>query len=105
MPAPEYVAVISGVPIRPGVKPTEQLPAPLNVQLADPPNVPCCVSMVCGGLILQAGVTFGTATTRPPRSRPGITAAATALAHEIPLVTRYPEPYQNIEGLELLRPY
>ena len=32
-------------------------------------------------------------------------AAATALAHEIPLVTRHPEAYGNIEGLELLRPY
>lgn len=32
-------------------------------------------------------------------------AAATALAHEIPLVTRYPAPYQNIADLELIRPY
>jgi predicted nucleic acid-binding protein len=32
-------------------------------------------------------------------------AAATALAHEIPLVTRHPDPYRNIEGLEILRPY
>jgi predicted nucleic acid-binding protein len=32
-------------------------------------------------------------------------AAATALAHEIPLVTRNPEPYRNIEGLDLLVPY
>jgi predicted nucleic acid-binding protein len=31
--------------------------------------------------------------------------AATALAHEIPLVTRNPGPYRNIEGLELIRPY
>lgn len=31
--------------------------------------------------------------------------AATALAHEIPLVTRSPGPYRNIEGLELLQPY
>lgn len=31
--------------------------------------------------------------------------AATALAHEIPLVTRNPDPYRNIAGLELLRPY
>ena len=29
-------------------------------------------------------------------------AAATALAHEIPLITRRPEPYRNIEGLELV---
>ncbi len=32
-------------------------------------------------------------------------AAATALAHEIPLVTRNPAPYQRIAGLELLLPY
>ena len=32
-------------------------------------------------------------------------AAATALAHEIPLVTRNPEPYQNIPDLKLVRPY
>lgn len=32
-------------------------------------------------------------------------AAATALAHELPLVTRNPRPYQNIEGLEVLVPY
>lgn len=32
-------------------------------------------------------------------------AAATALAHEIPLVTRNPEPYQRIADLRLLRPY
>ena len=31
--------------------------------------------------------------------------AATALAHEIPLVTRNPQPYANIEGLDLLQPY
>jgi len=31
--------------------------------------------------------------------------AATALAHEIPLVTRNPEPYRNIADLRLLRPY
>jgi predicted nucleic acid-binding protein len=31
--------------------------------------------------------------------------AATALAHEIPLVTRNPDPYANIEGLRLLAPY
>ncbi len=31
--------------------------------------------------------------------------AATALAHEIPLVTRHEEAYRNIEGLEVLRPY
>src|SRR5688500_14474511 len=32
-------------------------------------------------------------------------AAATALAHEIPLVTERPEPYANIAGLEVLTPY
>lgn len=32
-------------------------------------------------------------------------AAATALAHEIPLVTRNPEPYRNIESLALITPY
>jgi hypothetical protein len=32
-------------------------------------------------------------------------AAATALAHEIPLVTARPEPYRGIAGLELLTPY
>jgi predicted nucleic acid-binding protein len=32
-------------------------------------------------------------------------AAATALAHEIPLITRHPEPYRNIAGLQLARPY
>ncbi len=32
-------------------------------------------------------------------------AAATALAHEIPLVTRAPEPYAGITDLELIRPY
>ena len=32
-------------------------------------------------------------------------AAATALAHEIPLVTRHPEPYRNIDGLEIVQPY
>lgn len=32
-------------------------------------------------------------------------AAATALAHEIPLVTRNPEPYQNIPDLRLVQPY
>lgn len=31
--------------------------------------------------------------------------AATALAHEIPLLTRNPDPYQDISDLELLRPY
>lgn len=31
--------------------------------------------------------------------------AATALAHELPLVTRSPAPYRNIEGLELITPY
>src|SRR3954471_5833690 len=31
-------------------------------------------------------------------------AAATALAHEIPLVTRNPQPYQNIPDLKLVRP-
>jgi hypothetical protein len=32
-------------------------------------------------------------------------AAATALAHEIPLITRTPEPYRNIADLEILKPY
>lgn len=32
-------------------------------------------------------------------------AAATALAHEIPLVTARPEPYRAIVGLEILTPY
>jgi hypothetical protein len=32
-------------------------------------------------------------------------AAATALAHEIPLVTRTPDPYRSIDGLELITPY
>jgi len=32
-------------------------------------------------------------------------AAATALAHEIALVTANPEPYRNIAGLELMKPY
>lgn len=32
-------------------------------------------------------------------------AAATALAHEIPLITARPEPYQSIAGLEVLTPY
>jgi predicted nucleic acid-binding protein len=32
-------------------------------------------------------------------------AAATALAHEIPLVTRHPQPYRNIAGLEVRTPY
>lgn len=31
--------------------------------------------------------------------------AATALAHEIPLVTRNPEPYRSIPDLKLIRPY
>jgi predicted nucleic acid-binding protein len=31
--------------------------------------------------------------------------AATALAHEIPLVTRTPDPYRNIPGLLLMQPY
>ncbi len=31
--------------------------------------------------------------------------AATALAHEIPLVTRDPDPYRNIPDLALLQPY
>jgi predicted nucleic acid-binding protein len=31
--------------------------------------------------------------------------AATALAHEIPLVTARPEPYAAIAELELMRPY
>jgi hypothetical protein len=30
--------------------------------------------------------------------------AATALAHEIPLVTRRPDAYRNIEGLQLIQP-
>jgi predicted nucleic acid-binding protein len=32
-------------------------------------------------------------------------AAATALAHEIPLVTARPEPYRGIAGLEVMTPY
>lgn len=32
-------------------------------------------------------------------------AAATALAHEIPLITRHEEAYKNINGLRVLRPY
>jgi len=32
-------------------------------------------------------------------------AAATALAHEIPLATRNPEPYRNIPDLEVVSPY
>jgi predicted nucleic acid-binding protein len=32
-------------------------------------------------------------------------AAATALAHDVPLVTRTPETYRNIEGLEVMKPY
>lgn len=32
-------------------------------------------------------------------------AAATALAHEIPLVTRNPAPYRNIQGLRVVEPY
>src|SRR3954469_2862475 len=32
-------------------------------------------------------------------------AAATALAHEIPLVTRHPEPYRSIQDLKLIQPY
>jgi predicted nucleic acid-binding protein len=32
-------------------------------------------------------------------------AAATALAHEIPLVTRNPDPYRSIADLELIAPY
>jgi predicted nucleic acid-binding protein len=31
--------------------------------------------------------------------------AATALAHEIPLITRSPEVYRNVEGLEVVEPY
>jgi predicted nucleic acid-binding protein len=31
--------------------------------------------------------------------------AATALAHEIPLFTRGPEPYRGIDGLQVLVPY
>jgi predicted nucleic acid-binding protein len=31
--------------------------------------------------------------------------AATALAHEIPLVTRDPDPYRNIPDLALIQPY
>jgi len=32
-------------------------------------------------------------------------AAATALAHEIPLVTRHPDPYRGISDLEVIQPY
>lgn len=32
-------------------------------------------------------------------------AAATALAHEIPLVTRHPDPYGGISDLKLIRAY
>jgi predicted nucleic acid-binding protein len=31
--------------------------------------------------------------------------AATALAHEIPLYTRHPEPFRNIPDLEVVAPY
>jgi predicted nucleic acid-binding protein len=31
--------------------------------------------------------------------------AATALAHEIPLITRSPEVYRNVAGLEVVKPY
>lgn len=49
-------------------------------------------------LMLQHGVTDGL---EPLQAL----AAATALAHEIPLVTRTPAPYQNIPDLELITPY
>jgi predicted nucleic acid-binding protein len=49
-------------------------------------------------LMLQHGVTDGL---EPLQAL----AAATALAHEIPLVTRTPEPYRNIADLELFKPY
>ncbi len=49
-------------------------------------------------LLLQHGITNGLTALQA-------LAAATALAHEIPLITRSPEPYQGIADLEILRPY
>jgi len=49
-------------------------------------------------LLLEHGLTTGLTALQA-------LAAATALAHEVPLVTRSPEPYAAIRDLDVLRPY